>query len=78
MATAYLYHIVSNHPFVDGNKRTGAMAAFAFLHLNGLNLKATNQQLERIVVSVAEGRTDKASLTQFLRKHTRPRSGASV
>jgi death-on-curing protein len=31
MAAAYLFHITSNHPFLDGNKRTGAMAAFVFL-----------------------------------------------
>ena len=31
MAAAYLFHIVKNHPFIDGNKRTGAMAAFVFL-----------------------------------------------
>ena len=34
MAGAYLFHIVKNHPFIDGNKRTGAMAAFVFLKLN--------------------------------------------
>ena len=35
MAAAYLYHLVENHPFVDGNKRVGAMAALIFLDLNG-------------------------------------------
>ena len=34
MAAAYLYHIVQSHPFVDGNKRTGLIAALAFLDLN--------------------------------------------
>src|SRR6478672_12378043 len=40
MAAAYLYHIVSNHPFVDGNKRTGLAAAIVFLDLNGMDLIA--------------------------------------
>jgi death on curing protein len=34
MAAAYLFHIIQNHPFTDGNKRVGAMAAFTFLKLN--------------------------------------------
>ena len=40
MAAAYLFHIVRNHPFVDGYKRTGLMAALLFLGLNGLRLEA--------------------------------------
>jgi death-on-curing protein len=35
MAAAYLFHPAKNHPFVDGNKRTGAVAALVFLELNG-------------------------------------------
>src|SRR5689334_8259996 len=38
MAAAYLYHIVANHPFIDGNKRTGMHAADVFLRLNGFEL----------------------------------------
>ncbi len=36
MAAAYLFHIVSNHPFLDGNKRAGLLAALVFLDLNGI------------------------------------------
>lgn len=36
MAAAYLFHIVMNHPFIDGNKRTGLAAALVFLDINGL------------------------------------------
>jgi death-on-curing family protein len=39
MAAAYLFHIVSNHPFVDGNKRAGLLAAQVFLDLNGITLE---------------------------------------
>lgn len=40
MAAAYLFHIVQNHPFIDGNKRTGLIAALVFLDLNGIELDA--------------------------------------
>jgi death-on-curing protein len=38
MAAAYLFHIVSNHPFVDGNKRAGVLAALVFLDVNGISI----------------------------------------
>ena len=40
MAAAYLFHIARNHPFVDGNKRTGAVAAPVFLSLNDIEIEA--------------------------------------
>lgn len=40
MATAYLFHIVQNHPFFDGNKRTGAAEAIVFLAMNGIEIEA--------------------------------------
>ncbi len=70
MAAAYLYHIVRNHPFIDGNKRVGAMAAFTFLRLNGLLLDAPNPEFEKIVLAAAEGKIDKSAIAAFLRKHT--------
>ena len=41
MAAAYLFHLVENHPFIDGNKRTGAMAAIVFLDVNGVEFNET-------------------------------------
>lgn len=69
MAAAYLYHIVRNHPFVDGNKRTAAMAAFTLLSLNGYALKAPDRDFEEVVQAAAGGKTDKATIAQFFRKH---------
>src|ERR1043165_299111 len=40
MASAYLFSLVSNHPFVDGNKRVGAVAAGVFLRVNGIVMEA--------------------------------------
>jgi len=71
MAAAYVFHIVQNHPFVDGNKRTGGVAAVVFLALNGVELEADEDELERIVRKVAEGRLDKAEIAGFLRDNSR-------
>ena len=71
MAAAYLYHIVQNHPFIDGNKRTGAMAAFVFLKLNGLMLDADESAFEEIVLKAAQGQIGKDAIAEFFRKRTR-------
>lgn len=71
MAAAYLFHLVQNHPFLDGNKRTGAMAAFTFLKLNGWTLTAPDRDFERIVLGVAQGKLGKSAVAEFLRKHSR-------
>jgi len=68
-AAAYLFHIVQNHPFVDGNKRTGALAAFVFLDLNGHELDCTNEELEELVLKVAKGERDKHEIAIFLEQH---------
>jgi death-on-curing protein len=68
MASAYLFHIVKNHPFIDGNKRTGTVAALVFLDLNGYEVHAPEDDLAKAVLDVAGGAADKASLAGFLRK----------
>ena len=70
MAAAYLFHIVRNHPFIDGNKRTGAVASVVFLMMNGFETDADEDNLEKIVLSVAEGKIDKATIAQFFRENT--------
>jgi death-on-curing protein len=70
MAAAYLYHIIRNHPFADGNKRVAAMSAFVFLRLNGHTLQATAGAFERLVVAAAEGKVDKATIARFFQEHT--------
>jgi death-on-curing protein len=69
-AAGYLSHLVRNHPFADGNKRVGAVAAIVFLLLNGHDIKATNRELESLVLSVARGEIDKTTIGQFFRDHT--------
>jgi death-on-curing protein len=70
MAAAYLYHIVQNHPFIDGNKRTGAMAAFVFLKLNGFTLDVDESAFESLVLKAAQGQIDKSAIAEFSRKHS--------
>lgn len=70
MAAAYLFHIVMNHPFVDGNKRTGTVAARVFLYLNDYDLDSTEDDLADIVLSVAGGRAGKAEVAVFLRNNS--------
>lgn len=74
MAAAYLFHIVRNHPFIDGNKRAGLMAVLAFLGLNSHRLNAGPRDVERIVLGVASGEVSKAEAAVFLQRHLRPRS----
>ena len=69
MAAAYLFHLVQNHPFLDGNKRVGAVAAIVFLLMNDQDIKATNAELEELVMNVACGKADKSAVTHFLRDH---------
>lgn len=69
MAAAYLYHIVRNHPFTDGNKRTGAVTSVVFLIMNGVDLQADEDAFEKMVLSVAEGEMDKAAIAQFFRNN---------
>lgn len=71
IAAAYLYHIVQNHPFIDGNKRAGAAAALTSLNLNGLQLDAPDEEFYNVVISVAQGQMSKRDVTAFLRKSVR-------
>jgi len=69
MAAAYLFHIVGNHPFVDGNKRAGLAAAIAFLGLNDLWLEADEGAVAELVIAVADGRIGKPEVAVFVKEH---------
>lgn len=68
MAAAYLFHIVGNHPFLDGNKRVGAVACLVFLELNGYEFTAPERELADIVFALARGDVTKADIAVFVRK----------
>ena len=69
MASAYLFHLVKNHPFVDGNKRVGLAVSLAFLGLNDLRLEATEDEVVDLVLSTASSAIGKADVAVFLRTH---------
>jgi death-on-curing protein len=71
MAAAYLFHIVKNHPFIDGNKRVGAVAARVFLMLNGIDVDISEDAIYDLVIATAEGRVDKAGIAQAFREGSR-------
>ncbi len=68
MAGAYLFHIVANHPFVDGNKRTGLLAALVFLALNGVEIAHSSEALYDLTMAVAEGSAGKQDVASCLRR----------
>lgn len=69
MATAYMFHIAQNHPFVDGNKRAAVLSTLAFLNVNGIEELPDPSDLESITLQVAAGELGKDVLTMWLRKH---------
>ena len=72
MAAAYAYHIVMNHPFVDGNKRTGAMTAYVFLALNGYELETSEDEFQDVVRRTTSGQVEKQELAGFLEEELPP------
>jgi death-on-curing protein len=65
-AAAYLFHLVKNHPFVDGNKRVALAAALVFLDLNGAEVRATEDELVDLTVAAASGGISKSEIAVFL------------
>lgn len=66
MAAAYYYHISESQGFSDGNKRTGFLALFAFLKLNGCDLTIPDDYLWPVLLDVASGKKSKGELADFL------------
>ena len=68
-ASALMESLAVNHPFLDGNKRVGAMAAIVFLELNDVELAADEPGLEAVTLAVAEGSTGEISrIAGFFRR----------
>jgi len=63
------FSLINNHPFVDGNKRTGHAAMEVFLILNGYEIDASVDEQVLIVLQVASGKTSREVFTDWLRAH---------
>ena len=70
MASAYLYHLVMNHPFVDGNKRVGLESALIFLEVNDVRLSASDDELIDLVLKTVTGVMHKPEVAEFFRSHS--------
>jgi death-on-curing protein len=66
MAAAYLFHIISNHPFVDGNKRTGLSCALTFLEINGVSIDRPTSAFYNLTIDVAQGVCSKREAADIL------------
>lgn len=73
LAASYAFGIVRNHPFMDGNKRTGLVLAFTFLELNGLEVRASEEDAYETFMKLASGKLSEKTLSQWLEKHSVPR-----
>ncbi len=71
MAALYTAGVVCNHPFVDGNKRTGFVIGVLFLELNGFEFKASEEDTTQAVLSLAAGSLDEVRYGAWLRENVR-------
>ena len=74
-AAALLESLIGNHPFVDGNKRTGISAAGLFLRQNGYRMRASNQELEAFTLRVAQGGVSQEDAAVWFRTNARSEDG---
>jgi death-on-curing protein len=74
MAAAYLFHLVKNHAFNDGNKRIAALAAAVFLEVNGYEVIADENDFEKLVLDAAQSLVSKQQIAEFFEKNTKSKT----
>lgn len=70
-ATALGHSIILNHPFIDGNKRTGYMVMRLFLNVNGYDVKASLEEKYKFVMGIAKKTIKEESISKWLKEHSR-------
>jgi death on curing protein len=70
-AAALGFSIVMNHPFIDGNKRTGHAAMETFLILNGLEINVSVDEQEKIILNLASGKLEREAFTKWLKRNVK-------
>lgn len=68
MAAAYFFHIIKNHAFVDGNKRTGLLATTVFIEQNSGSINITPNQFYQLAIDIACSKTSKDELVKIFKK----------
>lgn len=71
LAAAYCAGVIKNHPFVDGNKRTGLLALHAFLHLNGWRFDPDQAEEVQIILALASGELEEDELARWIERNSR-------
>lgn len=68
-AARQVYGIIRNHPFLDGNKRTGLFVMLVFLELNDIKLKFSRSELVKLGIGIAEGKADSQYIKKWIIRH---------
>ena len=63
------YNLISNHAFVDGNKRIGMYVMLTFLEVNGIHMDCTNDDVAETGMAIASGKMDYDALLQWVKEH---------
>lgn len=71
MAASYAAGIILNHPFLDGNKRTGFLLAATFLEINGLSFTATEESVIKQTLALAAGKLKQPAYAEWLRNNSK-------
>ena len=69
-AAQLCYGIANNHPFTDGNKRTALHSMYVYLIINGIDITASQQEVENLIINVAAGNMTNTELAYWLEKNT--------
>ena len=69
MGAAYLFHIVRNHAFIDGNKRVALACAILFFKINRVPYSITEEEVVELTLAAANGQIDKGAVAEFFNKH---------
>lgn len=69
-AAQLCYGIANNHPFTDGNKRTALHSMYVYLIINGYDITAAQQEVEKLIIDVAAGRMHNTELSKWLQHNT--------
>lgn len=78
LAASYIVGLIRNHPFVDGNKRTGFITGYVFLVRNGLQLTASEFEATHYLFTLAKGEIAEEALADWLRINTKNRSATRL
>lgn len=70
-AASFMHSLLLNHPFVDGNKRTGVAAALTFLYANGIKIIASREQLIDLAIQIESKEKNIKEITLWLEEHVK-------